>query len=67
MNQVWAASTLQMEWCLDCHRHPERYVRPREHVFDVDWQPPRDQEALGLELVKAYDIRTRTDCSACHR
>ena len=33
--------TLQMEWCLECHRNPAQYVRPREQVFKMDWQPPR--------------------------
>jgi hypothetical protein len=67
MNQLYQATSLQMEWCLECHRHPERYVRPREHVFDLHWQPPADQEALGRRLVAEYDIRTRVDCSTCHR
>ncbi len=67
MNQLYQATSLQMEWCLDCHRHPERYVRPRDAVFDMAWEPPGDQAALGLELVKAYDIHPRTDCSTCHR
>jgi cytochrome c7-like protein/class III cytochrome C family protein len=58
--------TLQMEWCLNCHRHPEQFVRPREHVFEMDWQP-EDQAALGPELVQKYDIHPRTSCSACHR
>ena len=67
MNQVWQASSLQMEWCLDCHRHPERYLRPREHVFDMGWEPPGDQTALGLRLVREYRVRTSVDCSTCHR
>ena len=67
MNVLWQAPSLQMEWCLDCHRHPARYVRPRDHVFDMKWQPPADQLALGLQLIADYDIRPRTDCSACHR
>src|SRR5437773_8260022 len=40
-------ASLQMEWCLDCHRRPERYVRPREAVFRVDYTPPADQRELG--------------------
>jgi hypothetical protein len=67
MNVLWQAPSLQMEWCLDCHRHPARYVRPREHVFDMKWQPPAEQLALGRRLIADYDIRPRTDCSACHR
>ena len=43
-----------MEWCLDCHRAPEKYLRPREAVFTMDYQPPADQLALGAQLVKDY-------------
>ncbi len=64
---TWRANTLQMEWCLDCHRHPERYVRPREYVFRTDYQPPADQIALGLKLVGEYKIKRLTNCSTCHR
>jgi cytochrome c7-like protein len=67
MNQLYQASSLQMEWCLDCHRAPARYVRPRERVFDMAYEPPADQAALGARLVKEYRIRARTDCTTCHR
>jgi hypothetical protein len=66
MNQIWQAATLQMEWCLDCHRHPERQVRPRSRVFDLAWQAA-DQAELGPALVEEYRIRRRTDCTTCHR
>ena len=61
--------SLQMEWCLDCHRNPEQYVRPREAVFRVDYVPPasRDQMALGKRLVAEYRIQKLTSCSTCHR
>jgi hypothetical protein len=61
---------LLMKWCLDCHGHPERFVRPRDKVFDMAWQPPPDQAAKGRELVQEYHIRgpeTLTNCSTCHR
>ena len=64
---VAQAASLQMEWCLQCHRHPERYLRPQAAVFDPTYEPPADQLALGSRLVKEYGIRTRTSCSACHR
>jgi hypothetical protein len=60
-------ASLQMEWCLDCHRNPEKFVRPREAVFQMDYQPPPDQLELGARLVKEYDIRSLTSCSVCHR
>lgn len=60
-------STLQMEWCLGCHRNPEKFVRPREDVFHMNYEPEISQEELGAKLVKEYHIRNATDCSVCHR
>jgi hypothetical protein len=56
-----------MEWCLACHRRPERFVRPREAVFDWTWEPHEPQQVLGARLVAEYDIQKLTHCSACHR
>jgi hypothetical protein len=67
MPMVWREGSLNMEWCLDCHRHPERFVRPREHLFDMAYDAGDAQAVLGAELVERYGIRTRTTCSACHR
>jgi hypothetical protein len=60
-------NTLQMEWCLNCHRNPQDYVRPREEVFTMGYRPPRPQSEMGPELVHQYNIKPSTDCSTCHR
>ncbi len=67
MPLVWQYSSLQMEWCLDCHRQPEKYVRPHGEVFNMEYQPPADQIELGMRLVKEYKIQSFTYCSTCHR
>ena len=67
MPLMWQEASLTMEWCLDCHRRPERYLRPREQVFNAAYEPPADQLALGRSLVAEYGIHTRTSCSTCHR
>jgi hypothetical protein len=67
MPLMWQEASLTMEWCLDCHRQPERYLRPREQVFNAAYEPPADQLALGRSLVKEYGIHPRTSCSTCHR
>jgi hypothetical protein len=67
MALMWRVNTLYMEWCLECHRAPERFVRPREQVFNMEWQPPQDQLALGQRLVREYNIQKLTSCSVCHR
>lgn len=67
MALTWRATTLQMTWCLDCHRHPEEYVRPKNEVFNVDYAPPPNQLELGRELVRKYKIVSLTSCETCHR
>jgi hypothetical protein len=82
-NLTMQASTLLMEWCISCHRTPEKHLRPREHVFDMTWTPerggtdpqtgqpyPTNQRELGEYLKKQYHVRdavTLTSCSMCHR
>lgn len=36
MPMTWREHSLHMEWCLECHRHPAKYVRPREFVFRME-------------------------------
>ena len=67
MNVTEKAHSLNMEWCLDCHRHPTPNLRPREEVFNMQWEPASgdedDREILAIE----YEIDGRDDCSVCHR
>src|SRR5512135_535219 len=56
MPLMYQVASLQMQWCLECHRNPELYVRPREAVYRMDYRPPADQLALGRRLVDEYQI-----------
>jgi len=69
MPLMWRTQSLEMSWCLGCHRAPEKYLRPRNKVFDMSWQPPRDQLEQGRRLLADYriDRHRLTDCSNCHR
>ena len=60
-------NTLQMEWCINCHRNPEKYVRPRAEVYTMGYKPSVPQSVMGPQLVKEYGIRGNTSCSTCHR
>jgi len=70
---AYQASTLQMEWCLECHRTPEKFVRPKERVFDMNWRPQNKTETDFMEansLIAKYKIQDKkvlTSCSTCHR
>lgn len=77
MPLMWKESSLQMEWCLECHRNPERALRPREQVFNLHYSPEHDpahpgmtQQTLGEELKKEYHLLPREqlqNCWTCHR
>src|SRR5213078_801597 len=72
MPLTWKAHSLYMRWCMDCHEAPEKQIRPKDQIYQMDWQPPPDQAKRGAELVKEYQIsRIRLselrDCSMCHR
>lgn len=64
-------NTLYMGWCLNCHRAPENFVRPKDKIFDMAWEPPANQREVGLELLKEYKVDTShykmLDCYLCHR
>lgn len=61
--------TLEMEFCLDCHRQPADQLRPRDEVFRFGDQVTRPSPAAGDELVQSYHVNVRqlTDCYVCHR
>jgi len=67
MEEVYQVHTLSMAWCLDCHRNPEKHLRPLETVTQLDWQPTDDRITLGQELRRKNNINPSTDCSTCHR
>jgi len=72
MPLMYQQESLQMEWCLGCHRDPGKNLRPRDQVFNMRYQPPSggnpvsldgqtfsDQDALGAYLIKKYQVRVR--------
>lgn len=70
MDQLYKATSMQMEWCVDCHKDPAKYIRPLDQVFTFGYKPEQPQAVLGPQLVKQYnvlDARTLTSCSTCHR
>ena len=78
MPAIYQASSLQMEWCLACHRQPERYLRPKEEVFNMGWNgstalaenKTEKQLEFARGLKDKYKVRSAavlTSCSTCHR
>lgn len=67
MPLMWRESTLHMEWCLECHREPQKHVRPRDEVFNMDWQPPDNYAELQETLAEEYHLKSKMSCYTCHR
>jgi len=69
MPMMWKEKPLTMEWCISCHRNPEKHLRPRERVYDMAWDPHKNQKDVGAKLLKEYHILSKfqlTNCSTCH-
>ena len=70
MPAVFQENTLQMEWCIACHRAPENFIRPKSEVFNMQWQDGDIDASQRAKLKTDYKIRSKemmTSCSTCHR
>lgn len=53
MDVVYQAESQSMSWCLDCHRNPEKNLRPVDELVNFDWQASdENRENFYDELVK---------------
>lgn len=66
MPLMWRDASLQMEWCLECHRAPELFVRPRDEVFNPEWASASRADSSAA-LLEKYDIQRVDHCTICHR
>ena len=67
MEEVEQVQPLSMSWCLECHRAPERHLRPSEEITNMEWTPPENQAELAAQIIKEKNLNPPTDCSGCHR
>src|SRR5215467_208946 len=72
MPLMWKQHSLYMRWCLDCHEAPEKQIRPKDQIFNMEWQPPPDQAQRGAKLLEEDHISGQRlnqlrDCGMCHR
>jgi len=70
MPAVYQENTLQMEWCIACHREPEKFIRPKKEIFNMQWSDGDIDAGERAQLKADYHIRSKemmTSCSVCHR
>jgi len=50
MPLTYAHASLQMEWCLDCHRNPAKNIRPTgDPIFNLGWKGPSSDRPVYCE------------------
>ena len=71
MPLTWRAKAFTMDFCVDCHRHPEKALRPPEMVTRMDWSGVDKAwlERYGKEAAahKGLDPNRLANCETCHR
>jgi Cytochrome c7 and related cytochrome c len=68
MPLMFAQNTLQMEWCLDCHRNPSKNLRPTSEIYNMDWKSPAPDHPVwcaaagnkeGVPTAQSVDCTTK--------
>lgn len=69
MEVVYQAKSHSMGFCLECHRNPEKHVRPLDKVYDLTWKAESEeaQIKMGTKFVHDWKINPPQSCSGCHR
>jgi NAD-dependent SIR2 family protein deacetylase len=67
MPLIARTESMQMEWCLRCHRDPVKRLRPRSEIFNMSWREPQNADELRDNLAREYSVASMTDCTTCHR
>ncbi len=78
MEVVYQAQPHSMSWCLDCHRAPEKNLRPLEEVYNFNYNAEdyvskhgaalgvKTTEELGLKLKEQFKVKPKESCATCH-
>jgi hypothetical protein len=80
MDVVYQAQKLSMDWCLDCHRAPEKFLRPKDQVTNMRYRAAEHPYAkeknltresaaqleVGGRLKQEYGIRDRQYMQSCY-
>jgi hypothetical protein len=71
MPAVYQTHTLQMEWCLSCHRNPAPSIRPQSEIYNTSWNKdeitPEQEQEVNEKISRLRSKEMLTSCSTCHR
>jgi hypothetical protein len=68
MPRITQERTFLMKDCMECHQHPEKFIRPLDAIYDENWKPFSDEERQ-LQVMHQNHVQPQnlTDCTRCHR
>ena len=67
MDEVRHEKHFSMTFCLDCHRDPNKRLRPLDKITDLAYERSKDPTNKDRNFVKEWHVKTSENCSACHR
>jgi len=64
MPLMYMQNTLQMEWCLDCHRNPAKNLRPTSQIYNMAWEAPSEDRPVWCSVNDKSGVPTAqtVDC-----
>jgi hypothetical protein len=64
MPLMYQQNTLQMEWCLNCHRNPAVNLRPTSEIYNMTWAgPSSDKPVWCASTVKGGATAQNVSCT----
>jgi hypothetical protein len=65
---MYEENSLQMEWCLNCHRDPAKNIRPTSEIYNMAWAGPSKEKPVwcgttgkgGLGVTTAQQVNCTT-------
>jgi hypothetical protein len=52
MPLMYQENTLQMEWCLNCHRNPGVNLRPTSEIYNMAWSGPTGEKPVWCTVTQ---------------
>src|SRR5262249_37562980 len=57
---MYQQNTLQMEWCLNCHRNPGKNLRPMSEIYNMGWTGPSELKPVWCAVKQSSKTGTPT-------
>jgi hypothetical protein len=57
---MYQQNTLQMEWCLNCHRNPAKNLRPTSEIYNMAWTGPSELKPVWCAAKQSSQSGTPT-------